>query len=116
MDFKTWQQGQDVWAYIVSAPIGVLVAAWVYDRRYGWVVASGRMITKQFFDAEHTEGEIEIATIKNSFYRVPFSRVIWVKTGNFWPSFVMDHFRKVKAQLAEKRQKGRSKNANLHGC
>ena len=50
MDFKTWQQGPDVWAYIVHAPIGVLVAAWVYDRRYGWIVASGRVIAKQFFD------------------------------------------------------------------
>lgn len=116
MDFATWQQGQDVRERIAGAPIGVLVAAWVHDHRHGWIVASGRMITKRLFDDDGEYGEIEIVTIKNFFYRVPFSRVIWVKTGNFWPSFVMDHFRKVKASLEEKRWKRGGENANLHSC
>lgn len=108
LDFTTWQQTADVVDYVVTVPLGVIIAAWVHDCRHGWIVATGRLIKRCFFGGGFDSGEIAIATISGAVYRLPFDHVIWVKTGKYWPAFVMDHFRAIK-----KERKGRVKKCRF---
>lgn len=105
MDFESWEQSDKVWPYIATAPIGVLVAAWV-KLRGEWRVVTGKLVDRVFYNPEHTDGVLSISTIKGSTFDIPFDNIIWIKTGSFWPRYLMDHFRMVKEERQKQREIG----------
>ena len=104
MNHESWKQSDKVWPYIVTAPIGVLVAAWI-KLRGTWCVVTGKLIDVIPYNPEHTEGYLRIETIKGSQFEIPFDEVIWIKTGSYWPRYLMDHFRLVKAERQQRKEK-----------
>lgn len=104
MNHESWEQSDKVWPYIITAPIGVLVAAWV-KLRGEWRVVTGKLTDVIPYNPEHTEGYLCIETIKGSQFEIPFDEVIWIKTGSYWPRYLMDHFRLVKAERRQRKEK-----------
>lgn len=104
MNHESWKQSDKVWPYIISAPMGVLAAAWV-KLRGEWRVVTGKLTDRVFYNPEHTDGVLSISTIKGSTFDIPFNNIIWIKTGSFWPRYLMDHFRLVKAERQQRKEK-----------
>ena len=103
MNHESWKQSENVWPYIITASVGVLVAAWI-KLRGEWRVVTGKLIDRVPYNPEHTNGIVSISTINGSVFDIPFDEVIWVKTGSFWPRYLMDHFRMIKAERQQQKE------------
>lgn len=103
MDFESWEQSSEIKPYVTTAPIGVLVAAWV-KLRGQWRVITGKLVERFFEVGSSSNGKLRLSTIKGSVFDIPFDNIIWVKTGSFWPRYLMDHFRMVKAERQKQKQ------------
>lgn len=90
---RTPEQVEMVARYALTCPLGTLCAFFVDGRRGRWVR------TAKLIDRNSAFAIVECLDGKK--LKVYIEDFIWIKTGRFWPSFLMNIFAAQKANFVE---------------
>lgn len=97
---RTEEQADKVIEYAITCPLGTLCAFWVGTGGRG-----GRLWLRTAKLADRTPAYTVMECLDGKRLRAHYEDVVWVKTGKYWPKFVMEIFAQQKADFAEYKQR-----------
>ena len=97
---RTPEQAEKVIEYAITCHLGTLCAFWVGTGGRG-----GRLWIRTAKLVDRAPGFAVVECLDGKRLKVYLEDFVWVKTGKYWPRFLMDIFEQQKADYADYKQR-----------